>query len=327
MSGRVLRNPLARFGAGMAISGVFLLMTLTRIDVAVLVRAWSGVTLSAMGVVVLISLIEVGIRALRWRKLLRPLADPGYPLAYGMLSIGHLANAVLPARLGDLARAILAGSRLQISRTSVLGTVAVERVADSGLLVIAAGVGAAVGFHSLDGSLTTMAALVGAGAVGLLLAVIALRTPPISRSRVGRLAISLARRFAAGATALRSPAQVAQLLLLTISSFGLAVLLLIVAAAAVGLELPLWQAAIIMAFLTLSTAIPAGPASLGTYEFVGMGVMVSMGHPAEASLLAVAIVHGVAVVTPATVGLFSLWAMGIQPLASRFGTRSGDVVP
>ena len=55
--------------------------------------------------------------------------------SYWYLAIGYFANSMLPARLGDVARAYLAGRAFGISRLAVLGTIVVERLAD-GLFIL-----------------------------------------------------------------------------------------------------------------------------------------------------------------------------------------------
>jgi len=63
-----------------------------------------------------------------------------------------------------------------------------------------------------------------------------------------------------------------------------------------------------MGALALSTAIPAGPGSVGTYEFIGVTVLVSLGFPAEPAFAAVLLVHLLAALPPAVAGLGAFWA-------------------
>ena len=53
----------------------------------------------------------------------------------GYTYIGYLANNVLPARLGELVRSHALGEGEGISRTTVLGTVVVERIVDTVIVV------------------------------------------------------------------------------------------------------------------------------------------------------------------------------------------------
>jgi uncharacterized protein (TIRG00374 family) len=74
-------------------------------------------------------------RAWRWNNLLAPL---GVRLGAGRLlavsSVGFMAILALPARLGEFVRPALVRRRGELSATTALGTVAVERIID-GLLV------------------------------------------------------------------------------------------------------------------------------------------------------------------------------------------------
>jgi glycosyltransferase 2 family protein len=315
----MIRRPWLRAIIGIAISAAFVAGTLARVELSLVAEGWAGVSLWLVALVTLVSFGEVLIRALRWRILLGALAPASFRTAFGYLTLGHLANAILPARLGDLGRALLAGPRLRTSRASVLGTIAVERVADAALLSLAVSLAVVFGYRQL----ATMAISLGIAALVSLAvvvtALIMLRREAILRTRLGGLARRLAHRFVAGAAALRSPVRALQVVLLSGASFALAVTIFFVVAAAVGLQLPLWQAALVMATVTLSTAIPAGPASVGTYEFVGMSVMIAMGFPAEQALLCVVLVHAVVTLPPAISGLVAMWWLGIRPRLTGFG--------
>lgn len=316
-----------RTGVGVGISVLFLAITLSRVDLQLLGRAWQGIVPDALLVATVLSVIEVGVRAERWRVLLRPLAAPTYATAYGLLAIGHLGNAALPARLGDLARAVVAGGRLRTSRASVLGTIAVERVADAALLVAVGGIGIITGYGSaFQGALIVL--VLGCVVVGLTLlsAVRLLQRHSIGRTTLGLRISDYGRLASRGASALREPRQAAQVVALSLASFALAIGILQASAWSLAMTLTLGQAGIVIAAVTLSTAIPAGPASIGTYEFVGMTVLSTMGFTPEKSLMAVGLVHAIATLTPALIGAASLWLMGVSLNAhqdpGRIRTRS-----
>jgi glycosyltransferase 2 family protein len=304
---------------GIAVSAGFIVATMSQVDLTLLGEAWAAVGLVLLGTAVLIAFVEVCVRAMRWRILLRPLAPAGFGTTLGFLVIGHLANAVLPARLGDIARALLTGTRLRASRTSVLGTIAVERVSDALLLSLAVTAGVILGYRQLAPAAATIGIAGLAVGVVTVVIVLVLGRNRVTATRGGALLRRQGLRFASGASALRDPVHAAKIVLLTGVSFVLAVSVLHTVATAVGLVLPIWQSALIIAAVTLSTAIPAGPASIGTYEFVGVTIMTAMGFPAEQSLLCVALVHAVVVLTPSTLGLGALWWMGVRPLSGPLG--------
>ncbi len=75
------------------------------------------------------------IRALRWRFLLSPIAEVPYISRLTSTVLGFTGNLLLPARLGEIIRAVDLGKREKISKASVLATILLERVLD-GLILI-----------------------------------------------------------------------------------------------------------------------------------------------------------------------------------------------
>lgn len=70
------------------------------------------------------------IRALRWKIILNSVkADTKMKNLFGALMIGYGVNCVTP-KLGEVTRAIMIGKYENLSRTSMFGTVIVERVID-----------------------------------------------------------------------------------------------------------------------------------------------------------------------------------------------------
>lgn len=77
------------------------------------------------------------IRALRWKVLLAPVhAETRLRSRFAGVSIGFMANNVLPARIGEFARAY-AFSRLEpVTATAAFGTLVVERFMDGVILLL-----------------------------------------------------------------------------------------------------------------------------------------------------------------------------------------------
>ena len=138
--------------------------------------------------------VDLMIRGLRWQRLLAPIHPVPYRRSLGYLLIGYLANNVLPARLGELVRAHYLGDREGVSRTTTLGTIVVERVIDTVVVVAIAAL--AIVILGVRG-LVANAVIVGLAVTALL--VVALdgprRGPPAAGRRAGR---RLGRALAAG---------------------------------------------------------------------------------------------------------------------------------
>jgi uncharacterized protein (TIRG00374 family) len=75
--------------------------------------------------------VGVWLRAVRWTVLLKPL-NPEITSRAMMptVIIGYMANNVLPLRAGELVRSYLVSKQYGVRKTSVLATIAVERIFD-----------------------------------------------------------------------------------------------------------------------------------------------------------------------------------------------------
>lgn len=299
---------LLRLALGVAVSALFIVLTLSRVDLPEVIVALRQVEVGAVVVAVGLVLVELVLRALRWRRLLAPLAAVPVRRSAAYLAIGYFANSMLPARLGDLARAFLAGRSFGVSRLGVLGTVLVERLAD-GVFILAVVVALGV-FVAGGGSLATTAVwLAGLAAVGGLVLVGGILYLRTGSGRLRTRAWSFVERVLWGAAALRSPVSFLVVAGLTAAAFATAVATFAIIADAAGLSLTLAQAALVMGGLALSTSIPAAPGSLGTYEFVGLSILTSLGVDPEVALAVVVLVHLVATLPVALAGLLAAWRL------------------
>ena len=71
------------------------------------------------------------LRSYRWGVILQPMEKIDQFSLFSVTSVGFLAIASIPARIGELARPYLISKRSSIKMSSALGTILVERVLDS----------------------------------------------------------------------------------------------------------------------------------------------------------------------------------------------------
>ena len=169
--------------------------------------------------------LEVVLRAERWRRLLTPFAPVRLPTAFAYLCIGYFANTLLPARLGDVARAVLAAKAFGIPRLRTLGTILLERVAD-GVLILAITAGLALALPEARPLLETarLVALIGAvGVLGLAVTLFITHRSRVASTRGGGLVRSVLERLGEGLTGARTPAGFAVFLGLSVLAFAVAV--------------------------------------------------------------------------------------------------------
>jgi len=308
------RNPAVRLVAGLLISAAFLAVTVSRVDLGETARALAGEAPAGILVALVLVLVELTIRAERWQVLLHPSAPVPLRSAFAYLSIGYFANLLLPARLGDVARAYLAARSFRISTLVTLGTVVVERVSDTAvilLVVLVAGLAEAPS-SEVAGWAELIAVVAAIGLAVLAMVGIGVLRSGLLDRRFGRQVRTIVARIAEGGAALRRPSGAALVLGLTVLPFGVAVCTFGAISDALGLPLDPVEWALVLGVLALSTAIPAAPGSLGTYEFAGVTVLGILGIGSSQALAATVLIHVMALVPSALLGLVATLILHVR---------------
>jgi len=306
----VPRNFLIRAVAGVAVSIVALWLVLRSVNIQEAAAILRTADWRWIPVVVGFLCVDLAVRTLRWQRLLAPIAHVPYHHTLGYLLVGYLANNVLPARIGELVRSHYAGDREGISRSTTLGTIVVERVVD--LVTVVAIASMAILVLSVRG-IVASAVLAGAAVAALLAVVLAIgiaahRLPGAERIalwawRYPRVREAVA-RLRDGLRVAGRPRTLVEALLLSIIAWGATILAFAASGQSVGVELTIGQAALMASGVALASAIPAGPASLGTFELaavelgkavgIGSSEAFAIGLIAHVSILVVTSVGGIA---------------------------------
>jgi hypothetical protein len=302
-----VRRPLLRALLGLAISAIAIALVVRQVDVAAawdVLRSANAVFVAAtVGCIV----VDVALRALRWRGLIAPVARLRLATVAASLLVGYLANNILPARLGELVRSHHLGDRTGVSRASVLGTVVVERVVDTGVLVTIAS--AAIVILSVRG-IVASAVLLGLALTGFLVAALALalvahRLPYADRviATVERwpAVMRAASKLRGGLAVAGRPRTMAGAIGWSVAAWGATIVAFALAGQAIGVELTWGQAALLAAGVSLVTAIPAGPGYIGTFELAAVEIGKAVGVPADAAFALALLVHA-AILAVTTIG-------------------------
>jgi hypothetical protein len=304
---------------GIVVSAVFLAVTLARVDLPAAAAAMASAAPALLIVALVIVLVDLTLRALRWKVLLDPLhapeRRPSLRVVFGYLMVGFFANAALPARLGDVARAYLAGSDFGSGRLAVFGTIAIERVADGlTMLGLAAISVLVVGAVAGTGDLVILGATaVTLGGLGLLLAWQMIVRTRFGASRIGAMIAGFMARIAGGAVALRQPRSAVAFVALTVIVTATAILIAWLATLSLGLRLEPMEVVLFLSGIALSLAIPAAPSSIGTFEFFGVAILTSLGYSAELGLATILLMRVLTTLPPVLLGVVALWALQIRP--------------
>jgi uncharacterized protein (TIRG00374 family) len=306
---------------GLLVSAAAVAALVTVIDVRETAEALGETNLWLVAATMLLVPGQIILRTLRWRLLLPLRADgrrPSVGRVMPVLLVGYLANLVLPARLGEPARAYLLARREQIGFPRVLGSVLLERVIDLASLAFVA-VLAALQARAPEWIVRGMVivAIVGfvivvvlvasgiARAVGLL--------ARIFSQRAGRMraAIEHAISFGEGANGGGFGPLAAAIVLSTLT-WGFVAGTYWLAAQSLALDIRISESMLVAAVATLGTAIPSAPANIGTYEVATVVVLTALGVEAHEALAMALLTHAIVTVPFAITGAASVAHLSIS---------------
>jgi len=266
-----------------------------------------------------IALYFVGtlVRSIRWQALLAR-RHLGLGLLFRTLVIGLMVNDLLPARVGELARALLLARNGSVPVGTSLASILVERVLDG--LALTALLGASIVMVGADSWLVQLAGAAGVVFVGALAVVIcAAALPELARRAARALFRPLPSRWEVrlagftdavvdGLRPMARPATAVQVLALSLLAWAIEGSMYFVILA--GFQIPGGLAAAFMgaAVANLATLVPAAPGYIGTFDLALQAVLTGVfAAPAAAAAGATLVVHLALVIPVVVVGLFFLW--------------------
>jgi uncharacterized membrane protein YbhN (UPF0104 family) len=226
--------------------------------------AWIGFALG-------LNLASVLVRSLAWRLTIDQALNPPRPRfdrVFSAFSIGLLANAVLPGRIGELARVAVLRRHLPHgpgTTGALVGTVFAHRLFDlfPALLLVVYVLATAKIPHW---AVTSLAIVSAAGALLFTVAVASAKRghrPTLDGARPLRRLLAMARQ---GLTVLRSPLPAAGAIVLQCLGWFLQLLAVYVAMRAFDVHAPLPAAGLVLLLMNVATIFPLWPGNIGLLQ-------------------------------------------------------------
>jgi len=116
---------------GILISVVLVYLSIRGINLQDVFRDLQRIQFSYVISFIILVMLMQWLRSYRWGVMLQPMEKIDQLSLFSVTSVGFLAIASIPARIGELARPYLISKRSSIRMSSALGTILVERVFDS----------------------------------------------------------------------------------------------------------------------------------------------------------------------------------------------------
>lgn len=121
---------------GCLISLILIYLCVRNIDFKQSVSLLKNADVFLIFIGVIVYVISYIFRGFRWSYILIPLKKVKLFKSFYYLVFGFFMNNILPLRLGEFVRAIVAGKKLGISRSGVFATIVVERLMDIIIFII-----------------------------------------------------------------------------------------------------------------------------------------------------------------------------------------------
>jgi uncharacterized membrane protein YbhN (UPF0104 family) len=293
----------------LSLAGGLLWWALREVPFETLEARISGVALAPLLLALAVDLACVSCKAFKWQLLLRPVGRVSLLRLQGAIYAGGAAATLLPFRLDEGVRVFLAARLSGLAPASLLGSMALERVVDASVLLLAlAGLALLLPLPPVIGH-----AALGAAALALLLvAAVALGLLGHQRGWLGGWAARLLEGFAAGGRALLRPRLMLAAAGITALEWALTAWVVHLAATAAGIQLPVVGLVLVVALLFGSFALPLAPAGIGVFQVAcGLVLPPVFGlQPVEAVTLAL-LVHGVVLLAVVVLGAGAISAAGV----------------
>ena len=218
------------------------------------------------------------LRSYRWGVILEPMEKISQGTLFAVTSVGFLAIAAIPARIGELARPYLIAQKSAVKMSSALGTIVVERVLDS-LAVLTITIAVLMAQNDLPRWMVTSGILFFLGTLMMISFVIGLvwrRETAVSiidrilRRLPGALAQKvnpLIHHFIDGFLVITDVKRLLYLLVLSAVVWLVDVAAIYTLLIAFGFDLPALAAFVVMVILIAGIAIPTAPGFIGNWHY------------------------------------------------------------
>jgi len=311
-----------RFLLGLIVSVIAIILSLRGLNFVEFTKILPKTDLYLYGFATFLHFVSYFIRGYRWKVMLRPVQEIEYRPILGSLLIGFMANNILPARLGEIVRAVVLGQRTGVSRTMAFSSVMLERFFDGAATVLIALV--SVLFIKLPRTLMPVILLSSIIFLGIFSVYYFLymwrnqlkrlyetalnRFPDNWKSRLSQLTTSLLQGF----YVLNAPKQLANTILTTTVIWGIEGISYHLTFLALGIPATIPMTLLTMVAINLSVMVPSAPGYIGVFEYASILAIVPFGFSRELALSFALLSHAVRIVVPTLMGGIVLYVWGMQ---------------
>ena len=313
-----------RFWLGLLVSLILLVFVFYQTDPAKILASLGQAQYGYLIPALALYFFGVWLRAVRWHFLLRSIKPIPSGDLFRTVTIGYMANDILPFRAGELVRAYVLGEQEKVSKAATLVTIVVERVFD-GLTMLTFIIAASFLLNFGDDALAGRLRIVGALFIVAVVALAVLAGMPHRIERIADFflrrvpsesmrtrAAGLMRSLLEGLGALRSPVD-------SFAVYGLSVLawlcetgMYILIAVGFGIVKPFSVFLLAAAFANLVTIAPSTPGYIGVFDAPIVYTLTTFGVDPNLATSYTLVLHAALYLPVTLVGFYYLWRTGLS---------------
>lgn len=286
-----------QFWLGLVISLLFLYLALRGLHLDELGEAFRGANYWWLLPGVTVYFTAVWARAWRWHYLLKPLKSISTNELFPTVAIGYFGNNILPARAGELLRAVVLKKDEDVPISASLATIIVERVFDGVVMlgfvfINLAELARLTTSSGFVGDIRTLALggtviFLGALLVFLIAAMYPERAQVVLTAIVNRVlperlrlpVLGFSDRFLGGLAALRSPRGALMIFLTSVVIWLLETGKYWFLMHAFPFKVSFFALMLMNGIVNLATTIPSAPGYVGTFDAPGIAVLQAYAVP------------------------------------------------
>ena len=290
---------LLKFLLSILISILFLYLTISKVDFRETLKSFSDFNYFLIVPAIGLHMIAFFLRSVKWKVLVDNLKKVSLGYVYSITVIGFMFNNVLPFRIGEIARSHILGRDQNISRTSVLGTIFLEKVSDAAallLLIVILGLSLSKSITILQNSFLIIfiliilivivcTAIVFEKKILLILEGLSLKVKRFS------IISRLMKSFITGLSSIKSPSTLFKLAILSLIIWCMEALPYYVITLGFNFNLNFLQILFVCSIVNIGLLIPSSPGYIGTFHFFCVLALGAFGISANPALSYAIITH------------------------------------
>ena len=295
----------------------FVVLVLYNIDFEKTSKALKTANYIYLPVAVLLSIVTNILRTYRWKFIISPIKKISTNSLFSGVAIGYMANNLLPARLGEFIRAYIMGKKEDISKSSTLATILVERIFDGlallfFLVIIAlvfslplwikeAGIGAAAFFIFLSAFLILLMIKKNTG-IRLTKKLIT-----IFSARLAEKVGDLLNNFLSGLIIVNHKRNIFWAFTFSIIVWLSEASTYYIISMSFNIDLPVYVALLTVVIVNIGILIPSAPGYIGAFEFFCISALAIFSIEKSIALSFAIVLHSVLFIPITLIGIYYFW--------------------